>query len=169
MHQARSTVSCSGGGRYLFVACLRHLTNDHASFSRRSTIPTPTRDTSYIRRSLLFFHILHRKFLLILLYYCFAVCGHHLSPRIAIVFSLLSRVPNFSTSRSVYFPHLLRHISFLLVHFTFSLYVSSTLLLCHKGTSVHPSPPPLDYWYASLFFSGRSRSPTRNRSSRIFT
>ena len=32
--------------------------------------------------------------------YCFAVCIHHLSPRIAIVFSLLSRVPNFSLSYS---------------------------------------------------------------------
>ena len=29
------------GGAYPFVACLRHLTNDHASLPRRSTVPTP--------------------------------------------------------------------------------------------------------------------------------
>ena len=31
---------------------------------------------------------------------CFTVCGHHLSPRIAIVFSLLSSLPNSSMSRT---------------------------------------------------------------------
>ena len=34
------------GGEYSFVSCLSHLTIDHASLSRRSTIPTPNRDTS---------------------------------------------------------------------------------------------------------------------------
>ena len=51
LHQARSAVRCSatGGGRaYLFVACLSRLTIDHASLSRRSTVPTPNRDTSNI-------------------------------------------------------------------------------------------------------------------------
>ena len=39
----------SGGGMaYLFVACLSHLTIDHASLSRRSTVPTPNRDTSNV-------------------------------------------------------------------------------------------------------------------------
>ena len=37
-----------GGGGYSFVACLDHLTFDHASLSRRSTVPTPNRDTSNI-------------------------------------------------------------------------------------------------------------------------
>ena len=37
-----------GGGAYSFVACLSHLTIDHASLSRRSTVPTPNRDTSNI-------------------------------------------------------------------------------------------------------------------------
>ena len=37
-----------GGGAYSFVACLGHLTIDHASLSRRSTVPTPNRDTSNI-------------------------------------------------------------------------------------------------------------------------
>ena len=38
------------GGAHLshFVACLRQLTIDHASLSRRSTDPTPNRDTSNI-------------------------------------------------------------------------------------------------------------------------
>ena len=35
-------------GAYSFVACLSHLTIDHASLSRRSTVPTPSRDTSNI-------------------------------------------------------------------------------------------------------------------------
>ena len=35
-----------GGAAYSFVACLRHLTIDHASLSRRSTVPTPNKDTS---------------------------------------------------------------------------------------------------------------------------
>ena len=47
-------------------------------------------------RSLRCFHVLHGKFLLILSPSCFAVCAHHLSPRVAIVLSLLSSVPYFS-------------------------------------------------------------------------
>ena len=35
---------------YSFVACLRHLTSDHASLVRRNTVPTPDRGTSNIRR-----------------------------------------------------------------------------------------------------------------------
>ena len=35
-----------GGGAYSFVACLSRLTIDHTSLSRRSTVPTPNRDTS---------------------------------------------------------------------------------------------------------------------------
>ena len=39
----------AGGGAYSFVACLvSHLTIDHASLSRRSTVPTPNRDTSNV-------------------------------------------------------------------------------------------------------------------------
>ena len=38
----------AGGGAYSFVACLSHLTIDNASLSRRSTVPTPDRDTSNI-------------------------------------------------------------------------------------------------------------------------
>ena len=41
------SVSAGGGGTY-FVGCLSHLTIDHASLSRHSTVPTPKRDTSNI-------------------------------------------------------------------------------------------------------------------------
>ena len=35
-------------GAYSFVACLSHLTIDHAFLSRRITVPTPSRDASNI-------------------------------------------------------------------------------------------------------------------------
>ena len=45
-----------GGGRaYSFVACLSHLATDHAPLSRRSTGPTPNRDTSNIWALITFF------------------------------------------------------------------------------------------------------------------
>ena len=37
-----------GRGAYSFFACLSHLTIDHASLSRRGTVPTPSSDTSNI-------------------------------------------------------------------------------------------------------------------------
>lgn len=39
-----------GAGEYLLIACRRHLTTDHASLSRRNTVPTPinNRDKSNI-------------------------------------------------------------------------------------------------------------------------
>ena len=36
-------LSGGGGGGYLFVACLSHLAIDHASLSRRSTVPIPNK------------------------------------------------------------------------------------------------------------------------------
>ena len=82
-----------------------------------------------------------------------AVCAHRLSPRIAIVFSLLSSAPKLLHFAFVYFPHVpLQYIPFLLLYFTLSKYVSSTLLLSHKGASVRLLPP-LDYWYISYIFS----------------
>ena len=44
----RSWAGKGGRGGYSFVACLSYLTIDHASLSRRSTVPTPNRDTSNI-------------------------------------------------------------------------------------------------------------------------
>ena len=97
-----------GGRAYSFFACLRDLTIDHASLSRRSTVPTPNRDTSNFGRSLRFFHVSQRNCLLILSPSCFAVCGRHLSPRKAIVISLLSSLPNSSMSHSSISPCPLR-------------------------------------------------------------
>ena len=50
-HDKEEVGHCTGGGRawaYFSVACLSHLTIDHASLSRRSTVPTPNGDTSNI-------------------------------------------------------------------------------------------------------------------------
>ena len=96
--------------------------------------------------------MLHVNFLLILSSCCFAFCGHHLSPinRIAIVFSLLSSVSNFSMSHSSIF--LISNISRspLYIHLL-PLCEFYPILLCHKGTSVLFPPPP-DYWHTSFFF-----------------
>ena len=45
-----------GGGAYSFVACLSHLTIDHASLPRRIIVPTPNRDTSNVWAFITFFH-----------------------------------------------------------------------------------------------------------------
>ena len=47
-YQPSSTIVYIVGGAYSLVACLSHLTIDHASLSRRSTVPTPNRSTSNI-------------------------------------------------------------------------------------------------------------------------
>ena len=90
-----------GGGTHLLLAFLSHLAIDHAHPFRDGApflllIETPPTFGCSVR----FFHILHKKCLLILFPSCFAVCGHHVSPRIAIVFSLLPGLPNVSTSHS---------------------------------------------------------------------
>ena len=56
-----------GGGRTHLLLALGHLTVDHASLSRRDTVPTPDRDTSNIWAliTVRFFHILHKKCLLL--------------------------------------------------------------------------------------------------------
>ena len=63
-----------------------HLFRDGAPFLLLVETP-PT-----FGRSLRFIHIRHRNRSLILSSSCFAVCGHHLAPRIAIVFSLHSNL-----------------------------------------------------------------------------
>ena len=89
------------GGAYSFVACLSHLIIYHASLSRRSTVPTPNRDTPNVWALItLFPYTVHQNCLLILSPSCFAACCHHLSPRIAIFFSLLSGLPNSFMSHS---------------------------------------------------------------------
>ena len=136
-------------GSHSFVACLSHLTIGHASLPRRSTVAAPNRHLQHLGAH----YVLAVCFINIFCLppCCFAVCGHNLSPTIAIVFSLLSSVPNFSmphsfiflisnTSRSPGMFHILPLCEFY------------SLLLCHKGTSLLLFPPPLDYWYTSFFF-----------------
>ena len=49
-------IVCVGGrGTYSFVACLSHLTIDHASLSRRSIFYTSDRDTANISELITFF------------------------------------------------------------------------------------------------------------------
>ena len=74
---------------------------------------------------------------------CFAACGHHLSPRTAIVFSRsINSVPKLLHVTLVYFPHLFQHTPFFLLYISHhSILVCEfySLLLCHTGTSVHLS------------------------------
>ena len=72
----------AGGGTHLLLACLSHLTIDHASLSRRSTVPTPRGDTSNIRALItFFFHIISVE--TFCLYYPLAV-----SPAVATIYLL---------------------------------------------------------------------------------
>ena len=137
---------------YSLVACLSHLTIDHASLSIPSTVPTPNRHLQHLGAHYFLIHMLHRNVLLILSPSCFAVCGHHLSPRIAIaiVLSLQSSVPNLSMPHSSIFliPSNTSRFSYI----SHSPTMCSVLLLRHQRTSVHLLPPPLDYWCTSFFF-----------------
>ena len=105
-----------GQGAYQFVACLRHLTIlrarggvlicclplshlaiDRAPLSRRSSVPTPNRDAFNISVLIMFCcpYITWIFFLLLsypLPVWPFFCNAHHLYPRIAIVFSLLSTI-----------------------------------------------------------------------------
>ena len=135
----------AGGGGYSFVAWLSHLIVDHASLSRRTTALTPNRDTtSNIRAFITLNNLLSMSPA------CFAFCDRHLSPRIAIVFSLLSCVLNFSISQFIRllaaFPPAIHPVPPCTFHILPQCEFCS--LLCNKGTSVHLPPPP-DYWYQS--------------------
>ena len=157
-----------------FVACLTHLTIDPASLSGRSTVPTPNREhvqhlgahyvfgTHYIKP------VLHASYPLP----ASAVCAHNLSPRIAIVFSLLSSVLIFSLHR-----YNIRLFSSSPTHpvprCTFHVLPQCelcSLLLCHKGTSVHlsPPPPPPDYWHTPFFFLAGPGPLHETRLFRVF-
>ena len=115
-------------------------------------------------RSLCLFHILHRNCLLILSPSCFAVCGHHLSPRIAIVFSVLSSLPSSSMFRTSSFlsPPLTHPVPPCVFHILL-LCESSSPFLCHTGTYFVATSSSRLLIYLFLF-SGRSRSPTRDRN-----
>ena len=118
-----------------------------------------------------FFHVLHFCFLLLLTSSSLAVCGHHFCPRIAIVFSLPSSLPNFVMSQPILF--LISSFSTLrsfLAQFTPSHYVSFALVcvatravLCafylrHSTTGIPFSsflvdPGPLHENAVSAFFA----------------
>ena len=160
-----------GGAAYALATCLSHLSNDHASRSRRCTVPTPNGDTSNFWAFTTIFHLLHRNVLLILSSSRFAFCGH-LSPRIAIVFSVLSTCTNFLnvTNRLLSsFPPLTHPVPPCTFH-TLPQRGFYPLLLCHNCIPVHLILPPPDYVLIYLFLpSGRSRSATRNHSFSDFT
>ena len=149
-------------GAYI-VACLSKLIIDHASLTRGGRgggvlicccpqviwplTTHPFRDGAPIQllietpptfgRSVRLFPILHRNCLLITSPSCFAVCGHHLSPRMAIVFSLLSSIPNSSMSHTSNSstPPLTHPVPPCVFHILL-LCESYSLLSCHTGTYV---------------------------------
>ena len=144
-------------GGYSFVARLSHLTIEHASLSRRSTVPTPTRHLQHLDAPYVFSIRYIESFWSSypLTVSPSVAIGHHLPPRIAIAFSLLSRVPNFSMSHSsisVIFPPNTSRSSLCISHSPPRLCEFYSLLLCLKGTSVNLLPPPLDYRLAYPFF-----------------
>ena len=70
------------GGGVSFVACLSHLTIDHASLPGRSTVRTLSRDTVNLWALIaLFPYSANKRFAnLILSSSSLAACGHHLPP-----------------------------------------------------------------------------------------
>ena len=139
------------GGAYSLVACLDHSTIDHASLSRRRTVPIPNRDNSKIWALVTFFsHILHKKFLHILSLSCFAFFGPRLSPGTAIVFSVVSSVKNISTPHSSISSSPPVHSVPLCTFHILPQCEFYHILLCHKANLCIFSLP--HYWYTSFFF-----------------
>ena len=103
---------------------------------------------------------------------CFALCGHHLSPRIVIVFSLLKLwCTEFLHVTFVYFPHLLTHPVLLLVHFTFSqvwVLLSFALPQGHICASSSSSRLRILVYEVSLV-SGRSSGAGHTTTKYIFS
>ena len=155
------------GGTYSFVACHSHLTIDHASLSRRRNVSTPNRDTSNSWALTSLFPFITLFFLLVLCTSCFAACGHHLSPRISIVFSVLlyqtspCHILQFSVCPSQKHPVPPRAFHILPLCELYSIGLAQR----HICASTCSSSRLLVYL---VFFSGRSRSPTQNRSFSVF-
>ena len=88
---SRMTIVETGGGRIRVLLALvigpstTHPFRDGALFLL-------VIDTFSVWAPIAFSHLLHGKYVLILSPSCFAVCGQHLFPRIAIVFSWEGRV-----------------------------------------------------------------------------
>ena len=100
----------TGGGRtHVLLALVIGPLTRHPFIDEAPFVTNPMKDNNNIWALIRFFHILHKLFSHRLTPSCLAVCGHHLSPRIAIVFPLLllSKVPNYAMSHPAYCPHLL--------------------------------------------------------------
>ena len=121
---------------YSFVACLSHLPIGHASLSRRSTVPTPNRNTSNNGAVITIFPCNTLNCLFILSPSYFTVCGHHLSPRIVIVFSLISSLRNSSMSHPSNSSSLTHRVPACIFHILL-LCESYSLLLCWCATRTH--------------------------------
>lgn len=67
--------TCDSGGGGVLVCCLPYLTVDHASFSRRTTVPTPNRGTPTFGR-LLYYLCRRQHFLRASFPSCLASCDH---------------------------------------------------------------------------------------------
>ena len=126
MH-GRSRMTIGGRTHWLLALVIRRLTTypfrDGAPFlliieTPRTFLGAHLRFFPHVKQNMLTFSIS-----------CFAFCAHHLSPGIAIVFSLLStwyRI-KFLHITFVYLTHL-QHIPFPLVYFKISYNVGSTLI-----------------------------------------
>ena len=117
--------------------------------------------------SLSCFHVLHGNVFRVISPSWFDASGHHLSPRVVRGFSPRSSVPTSSMSRSSLCLDLTRpvpplHIAHCL---PMSALISTTLPHGHICESTSPSSRSVVYLF-NLF--GRSRSPTRNGSLRLF-
>lgn len=77
-----------GGVEYLLVPCPSPLTTHHVSLSRWSIAPTAVRDISNIQALItVLLYVTRNSVNIVSPFYC-AACGHHISPRIAIMFLL---------------------------------------------------------------------------------
>ena len=165
----RSHGAVNMGGGDAFVACLRHLTIDHASLSRRSTVPTPHRDISNIWVLIKFFPDATWK--------RFANLIPSLFRRLSVATIYLPRQRPFSRINLVYqtspchirlfsLPTPIQHVPPFIFHILRLCESYSTALpqghICASSSS---SPRLLVYLF---LLSGRSRSPTRNRGFSVF-
>ena len=140
-----------GAGAYSFVACLRHLTIDHATLSRRSIDHTPITPL-FFGRSVCFFHLLHAKFIFVEISVLFGrLWLPSIYPRIAIVFSLqymyqaiLCHIRPYSS------PSPTHSVRFCSVH-TLPLCAFCSRLFRHTGIFVRHLLLPSDYWCTSFF------------------
>ena len=130
---------CVGG--YHLLLALSRWTIDHASLSRRSTVPTPNRDLSNVWALSTFIPFIKFWFSLILSPSSWAVRGHHIFPGIAVLSRLCTKLVRVT---SVYFLVFSFNIPFLFVQFT-SRHLASSTLVCIAARAalcaifVHPT------------------------------